>query len=626
MQVTLNNKSNNPFYGLRNCLNFTQAVGSTITESMLDACWNEVKGSKEHREMFFSLLFSVGDITARQHNIFKGVKKDSGGNANREGFYTIFNWLKDNHRDQFVMFLNAGLFNEYQCFDTLFRSRVQTKGNKVLKVYDVFSDKWYRAELLKYVYAVINGSNPFNKMLVAKFLTLPRLSTRAGHKKMLPQTKQVMENKTVFLIELSKLMGWEYEVNGTYANFKGYRKWRQEYNGTLESVLFSTGKIREFDKQQFLNWFDKLPSQARYRVKNRILYSKIVGTDCETAGMDGTSVSTTQEVAKWSKLQPWIAEWESYKEQKQQEQRVLEEKVRQGQASTEDKVRLEKVKKQAKVNVGATNFKELYDQILSGRLDKIQLESFIQNKVNLPYNSLVIIDDSGSMRGAPFNFATFMAAVCLVKNPDDDGRNLLGFFDGDSHWHSYIDSEASQTPNSIMRRTVAKTVKKPLVDPTKSFMENYEAIDNFCRSVFNGGWTNVSSIPEGLHRFCVENPQVLDALKSYPVWTIISDGEWNNLSSPEASINDFMRKCENWFGFKPFIVAIDVLNGYQQQYAQRAVEKFSGIDNLMYIPANPALIEQFLTNFKDMDVFDVYTPLQSIYRSNRYELVRANTL
>ena len=47
---------------------------------------------------------------------------------------------------------------------------------------------------------------------------------------------------------------------------------------------------------------------------------------------------------------------------------------------------------------------------------------------------------------------------------------------------------------------------------------------------------------------------------------------------------------------------------------------------MIYIPANPAQIEQFLTNFKDIDIFDVYTPLQSLYRSNRYDLVKANTL
>ena len=125
------------------------------------------------------------------------------------------------------------------------------------------------------------------------------------------------------------------------------------------------------------------------------------------------------------------------------------------------------------------------------------------------------------------------------------------------------------------------------------------------------------------------HPELLDALKAYPVWTIISDGEWNNLSSPEASINDFFRRCERYFGFKPYIIAIDIASGHWGSEAtafERGAERFSGIDNLMYIPSNPALIEQFLTNFKDMDTFDVYTSLQSIHRSNRYEPVRANTL
>lgn len=100
--------------------------------------------------------------------------------------------------------------------------------------------------------------------------------------------------------------------------------------------------------------------------------------------------------------------------------------------------------------------------------------------------------------------------------------------------------------------------------------------------------------------------------------------------SPEASINDFFRKCENWFGFRPFIVAIDIAEGscwgITPEYLASRADRFSGIDNLMYIPSNPAMIEQFLTNFKDMDIFDVYTPLQSMYRSNRYELVRKYTL
>lgn len=607
MEIKLNKSNNNPFYGLRNCLNLLNAgANGRIEYTQLDNCWEEVKDNREHREMFFSLLFSIGDITARQHNIFKGVKKDTGGNANREAFYTIFLWLKDRNKQQFIKFLNAGLFNEYVCFDNLFRSRVQsTRNGKVVKVYDIFADEWYVEELLKYVYKVINGNNPFDKFLVAKFLTIPRLSKRSKHAKMLPDTLRVMQHKATFLAKLSKLMHWEYVYEGNYANFKGYREWRKQYNQELESVLFSSGKIREFGRDSFINWLDKLPASARFRVRNRVFFSK------------------NSDKLKYPQLKGWYEAWEEYKESKQEEQRILEEKVRQGNATEEDKVKLDKVKKQAKVTTGATNFKELYDSIACHNVDALKVESFVQNKVNLPYNSLVIIDDSGSMSGRPFNIATFIAAVCLYKNPDDDGRNLIGMFNTNSHWHSFIDSKAT-SPNRILRSQIASAIHKPLVDPTKSFLDNFKEIESFLESIFQGGCTNISSIPKGLRSACERYPQILDSLKSYPVWTIISDGEWNNLSSPEASMNDFMRKCENYFGFKPFVVAIDATQGWG--WRNTGLERFNGIDNFMYIPANPTQIEQFLTNFKDIDIFDVYTPLQSLYRSNRYELVRVNTL
>lgn len=99
-------------------------------------------------------------------------------------------------------------------------------------------------------------------------------------------------------------------------------------------------------------------------------------------------------------------------------------------------------------------------------------------------------------------------------------------------------------------------------------------------------------------------------------------GEWNQLYSPESSLNDFFRTCENALGYRPFIIAIDI-----DKYGNTPnIDRFSGIDNFMYIPGRPEMIEQVLTNFKDMDRFDVYTPLQTLYRSNRYIPVRENTL
>lgn len=610
MKVELNNKETNPFSGLRNCLKIFNNGGQGITLSQddLNKAWEEVKDSREKKEMFFSLLFSLGDITARQHNIFRGQKVDSGGNSQREIFFNCMEWMKKNIPDQFFKFMKSHLFNEYTCFDNLFRNRVQTQGKKIISIKSVLntSDNRYFNELLDYTESIIKGKNPYDKMLVAKFLTLPRLSPRKEHKQMLPQTKELMKAKAKFLEELSKRMNWPYKIEGNILNFKGYREWRKEYNSTLESVLFSTGKIKDFDEIQFLEWLDRIPAQARFRVRNRIMFEK-------------------EGVFKYPKLKEWYEKWEKYKEEKQAEQRVLEEKVRQGQASVEDKVKLEKVKKEAKVTVGSTNFQELYKEILSGSIDTLKLESFVNNKVSLQYNSLVIIDDSGSMGGAPFNFAKFIASVCLIKNPDDDGRNLLGFFNYESRLYGSMDRAGSKTPNSLMRSSVKSIVKKPFVDPHKSFYENYQNISSFCQGVFQGGGTRINSIPKGFAEQANNNPVLLDELMQYPVWTIVSDGEWNNMYSPEASMNEFFRDCENLLGLRPFIIAIDIQNP-NWAYQIFKADRFTGIDNMIYIPSNPAQIEQILTNFKDIEIFDVYTPLLSLYRSNRYDLVRANVI
>ena len=604
--IEFNKKSNNnPFKGLTNCLSLYRSSNAfTIPSSLLDKCWEEVKDDKQKRQMFFSLLFSIGDITNRQHNIFKKQTKDTGGVANREGFTSIVKWLYNNHKQQFLTFLNKDLFTEYNCLDTLLNNRIKTIKNtrSVIPIESILKDPVYRNELAHYLYKIIRSKNTFNKQLVAKFLTLPRLSKRSKHNKMLPDTKVNMQYKIDLLSTLSDLLGWNYVVNKNYVNFKGYRKWRKTYNQQLESVLFSTKKINSLDKQTFLEWLNSLPALARFRVKNRLLHS------------------TENKEPKYPDLKKWYEEWESFKEQKQSEQRILEEKIRQNLATDEDKEKLKKITKEAKVNTGAVNFATLYSEILSNSVDKVKLESFIQNKVNLPYNSLVIIDDSGSMYGAPFNFATFIASVCLYKNPDDDARNLLGFFDNEARWYTNIDRK-SKTINRFIRNKCTKITPISFVNPNKSFYDNYQTIKEFCNASYQGGCTNISSVFESLKKACDNDYQMLDTLKSYPIWTIISDGDINNMPTARESMLDLLNKCETYFGFKPFIVLIEV-----NKYPLNTYSKFDDIENLIHISNNVTQIEQFLTNIKDMDTIDNYSPLLSIFRSNRYELIRANTL
>lgn len=605
--VVIPKKGNdNPFFGCRKLLNLLQSADKPISVSSLEDAYDEAKSKgKEAMQVFYSILFSIGDITNRQHNIFHKQKVDDGGFANRDGFYTIVKWLWKKSPAQFQKFLENRLFNEYNCFDTLLKNRVQTKGKDVVNVFDAFNDPVYFEAMLNFCYKTIKGTNVFDKMLLAKFLTIPRTSKRQGHKKMLDQTKSIMIKKRSFIVALSEMMGWDTN------NLKGYREWRKDYNGTLESVLFTTGKIKELKKEEFLDWFNRLPAQARFRVKNRILYSK---KKIEHA--DGS----VQEVEKWTKLQPWLKEWETAKEKAQQEERVLKEKVKQGTASEEDKVRLKKVEKQAKVTTGANNFQNIYESILSGNIDWLKMESFLKT-VNMEFNSLVIVDDSGSMDGEPFNFAKFMAAICLYKNPDDEGRNLIGMFNTEARLFGHIDKQAQERGNYFMRSKVTRVKSQPFIDPLKSFKENYERIGSFLDAEFKGGGTYINRIPEYFHNIAERDPEILDALKGYPIWIIISDGMWNSMPSPESTLNLMFAECEKFLGFRPYIIAMDIT---RRNYLD--ANHFAGIENIIYIPSNPAMIQQVLCNFKNMDIYDVYTPLLSLYKSNRYQLVRDNVL
>lgn len=594
MELILN-QSNNQFKGLKHCLNLNFIVHPTY----LDAAYDEVKYDKEKLKMFYSLLFSIGDVASRQHNIFKNKRVDSGGNSKREEFEIIVQWMFNNNKEQFIKFLNAGLFNEYSTFDVLLKNRIKTKNGCFVNATLSLKNPEYRTILANYFETIIKGNNEFNKSLIAKFLTLPRLGKRKNHTLMRKETKEAMRYKCLFLKELSDKVGWRYNLSNNYANFSGYKKWRKQYNQEFESVLFSTKKIFDMNRDEFIDWIDKIPALARMRVVNKL-----------------------KAKSEYKDLYYWYSEWNNYKEYKQSEFRELQEKIRQNIASDEEKAKFEIVKKEAKVNVGAINFEKVYNDICDGRIDKLKLETFVNTKVNLPYNSLVIIDDSGSMVGKPFNFATFVAAVCLYKNPDDTARNLLGFFDDNSHWYTSI-TKISKTKNSLLKN-VSIPVTVPFINPELNFYDNFIKVKSFCNSVFRSGCTNISSIVDGLNIACKHNTNMLESLRNYPVWTIISDGEFNQCDTPKESMQDFMKKCQKYFGFKPFVILIDIT--CRSYYDDNCIDKFDGIENVIHISNNVGQIEQLLTNFKDGDCFNAYYPLLAVYRSNRYEIVRKNVI
>jgi len=602
-QVEFNTKSENPFYGMSNTLGIFQLAskGTPVSKAVMTDAWNECKDLNQ-KAVLISILFSIGDITGREHNMFES-KVESGGNSQREVF-----------RDTIIPFLNSvikkrdrqklmNLITEYTTMDNLLSNRVVTKkgSNQYLKTINMI-DVFGIDEVAKYCAKIILKGSTFQKICVAKFLTRPRFSKRPGKTKMLEETKIVMARQAELLTKVSQLAKLHFEEKGSYINFDGYYQWRKQYNENSEAVLFSSGKIKDLDQDQFITWLDGLPSDARFRVRNRVKFGD-----------------------KWEKLSKWYDAWEKFKVDAQTKQRELETKVDNGVASTKDIAKLKEVKKQAKVNVGANSFTQMFSQIVQGTVDEIKVQPFL-DRVNLPYNNLLFMDDSASMswnRGSqgftPYQFAAFMATICMLKNPDPEAKNLLGLFAGNCRMINGVHS-VNNAPNSLMRGQNIKTVSKPLIDTNKHFLQNLTSMTSWLRSACQNGSTNISAIPEGLNQWVNGDPHKLEELQRYPIWTLVSDGEFNNMRSPESSMLDFMKRCQNYFGFRPFIILIDVKsNTYGDS---NSITRFSGIDNLMVIPPNPASIELFLTNFKDMDTFDVYTPLQSVYRSKRYAPIR----
>lgn len=602
-QVEFNTKGSNPFYGMQNTLEVYQSAskGTVPTASKLESAWKECD-TQEKLAVLFTVLFFVGDVTNRQHNIFDG-KVDGGGNGQREVF-----------RDTIIPFLTTKvikqvkskrlalmtLITEYTTMDNILSARVKTKKGttsvvSVIDMINVFGLK----DVGTYVAEIIKKGTPFQKICVAKFITRPRFSKRSGKDKMLPETIKVMETKAKLLVDISQKTALPFEDKGTYIDFTGFYNWRKEFNQGFESVLFSSGAVKEMDKEEFIEMLEKMPSDARFRVRNRVMFDE-----------------------KWVKLKGFYEAWETYKQDKQSEQRDIEEKIAQGTATKSEQAGLAKVKREAKVNVGANSFTQMFKDIINGRVDEIKIQPFL-DKVDLPYNSLVFVDDSGSMNSQRYGdgfsarqFASFIATIILSKNPDADARDMIGLFSNSTRLFNGISSR-NTSPNSLLRTSVVKTAKRSLIDGKDTFLNNLNRMKSFLDSQTTYNGTNIGSIPETLNKWVNGDDNRLEELQRYPIWTLISDGNFNNSYSAESSLNDFMRKCERYFGFKPYLILIDVAGNSSAKATQ-----FSGIDNVMVVPPNPANIEMLLTNFKDMDTYDVYTPLLSLSRTNRYAPVR----
>ena len=631
LKVKMSAVNENPFYGktaLKNLLNTGKSVNSkSQMDSLLNIAWNEAKNDKNLREMFFIICFSIGDITNRQHNIFEKQNVDNGGEACRPQMMWILSWIRKNQPVQYYKFMFNRIITEFISWFAILAGQVRTtKGKKnidsqatetysALKEHDLNKVAEFIADRLK------NGSL-IDKVMLAKWLVKPRLSKRqkvdrttkekTGTRDLQQVTKDNMQTKVNLYRILSEIMNWEVIYHPKNIQFKGLEEFKKEYNQNLESFLFSTKQICNLDKEQFFKLLNECPSGARYRIQRRL------------------STADNQCTGKWFNKQTgtdlgvWFHDWEDFKEVKQQEQRELTEKVRQGTATTSEKKQLQQVKKEAKVTTGAVSLMDQLKKLMYNQADNLVIQS-IMDKIKFEVPVLVVSDCSGSMSGLPTWIARLLTTVTMLKNPSPDLDNLLVRF-GSSCEFITDNSKGTIQQNRFM--TSKSTVVDRLIDRTKDFTWNFNNLSKFVNS--NMGGTYFSTVSEKLTSWINEVPEFkqhrIEQLQQYPVIVVVSDGDMNSDYSAGESMNRFMNGMRQ-LGWNGVVVVWNVKEGISDNYSLGSNDKFANVPNCIhYYGYNLGIINQIFTNIHDLDVIDVYQDLKSLHASNRYQVIKESVL
>lgn len=650
----------NPFYGMKATLNMGQQlpklgdnVNSANVSSYLNAAWTECKGSKIKRELFFTILFSIGDIQNREHNIFrkKGIKNvDGGGASARKTFLYGLDWVLRTIPNQFYTLLP--IIGEYYNLDGMMFYEIKTdryKGNvkEILKLnvdMNIVTD--YIASVLKNPHTTENEKKLWAKWLwhiptktrqkkfVVTEIGLKSVRRKYGAdykvgdvvrgkraKKSETQGKDTWTLNNIHM--LSTKMGWEIVNHKNNLEYVGYKAFKKQYLADSEATMFSSQKIKDLDKTQLLEWFNQLPSGARYRTQVRLL-NKDPKSNKLTSNPKWTS-----NVAGIKYIGDIFQEWLLQKEVAQQNLRNLTKEDKEKLAK-EDPKELKKIEKAAKVNTGAETLLDVvanFFKSLSNTKEVDLIADSLLNKMNLEVPVMVIADISGSMssvtvqhKGIRFSaqrMAQLLTTLFLLKNPDEELQKMFIRFDDVAE----VITEQQQVKISGANRFMSNktTLVRQLVDSTKPFSWNYNNIGQY---IISRHGTHFNKVAEGLKDW-VDEDEALKSLKieminKYPVWVVLSDGDMNSHYSAAQSMASFQQSMRQWFGWEGVVVVWDV-----KSEEMAGSSKFEGMENVIYYSGlNTSILNTLFKNIHDLDIIDVYTPLKSLHLSNRYAPVR----
>jgi hypothetical protein len=643
--------SENPFYGCKALLTlqrfFEKVIDKNTNKSEVQqpvrAAWEEAKGNPEFIKLFFILIFAGGDVANREHNLFKGVKGvQQGGQAKRAAYRWAMEWVLNNPQTNAYFYKLLPLIAEYTNYENLFYNQLRTDRRKGT-VLDYTRLPVDHGRIVLHLKSKIEdpATSEFELGVLAKFLPkVPKAKrwrkdkegkTIVRAKK--PQTLQKDAHTIELISALSGIMNWEVQQHPKNVRFIAYERFRSLYLKKTEAHLFSTREIVNFDKTGFLLFLEGLPAGARYRVQCRIV---------DKEGEVLKSNKRWKNTAGDDLGEIYLA-WIKGKEEAKKKLLSLTKEDKDNMSKEEFKA----LTKQSKLTTGGetiySTFIELYKTSNYGTLDisrsetNLKLQTLI-DKVKVDVPVVTIIDVSGSMDSriniepgvtlSRLQFAKLIASVMMYKNPTPElSGMLMTFGTGCTIYYDGAVIKKAQDGSRWMATTSYKTVTLPTIaDRTKMFSETFKTIDGLFQTE---GVTNLQSVSQRLKEWTEEEPELkaqrIETIQQFPVWMIISDGDFNNASGGPASLLAFKRDMLQWFGADPVIVLWDIVpvSPGMNHPVERMATLFAGIDNFVHIAGfEPAVLNQVFQNLGNFDLIDIYTSLDAAYKSNRYEPIK----
>jgi hypothetical protein len=633
MKQTVNtNIEQNPFEGLKSTLALFKSIQSGRVESeskeniysQLKSVKDELKKSLDKEtanKMFYTLLFMGGDISNREHT---GLGKvEAGGFGQRKFFTNVVQFMVENDFNQFIKFLDV--IPEYTNFENIILNNIKTDRYKgTIQEINFLNLDYHQLGTILGHKVIVGDIKDYSLLMLAKFLPKVPVSKRykvnkEGEK--VSRSKQQFtiekDNRTFKLIQgFSKALNLQVLNKESHLDYIGYRKWRSKFLQETEAHLFSSGQIENFDKIQFENWIQTLPAGARYAVQCRLLNKDEKGTLTST---NKWKLSSGEDMADV---------YLGFMKQKEQAMKKLVSMTDSDKKGM-DKKELRKLEKSAKVTTGGLDLFDAFIKLLSNPYSSEAnlLAQTLVDKVTCNVPVLVFADISGSMHSRnmgyniPFGSNTvagFLTSLFLYKNADLDAGSYFFLFEDKLHV-VYEKADVEVQKNRFTSNN--KVVVDKLIRTTEPFLDNWNRIRQIVETTRGG--TDVSQIAVGMKTWLNEDKQLtsqrMEIISKYPVWLIISDGEFNNGKTVASSLQE-MKHIASSCGVDPVIVIWDVTQSNNSS-------NYENIENVVHVSGfNTEVLNTVFSNITNHTFIDIYLPLQTLFNSNRYKMVQDNVL